>query len=93
MWALLIQGLYSDENFDDLSVAFGERLVLEADYTAYLRDLASKKLRFIISDAVSDDRFKKLIADEKYSFLRTKATFQRCMARAKDKYGWQKKSI
>ncbi|WP_437603071.1 hypothetical protein WMF28_15745 [Sorangium sp. So ce590] len=33
------------------------------------------------------------IADEKYSFLRTKATFQRCMEAADDKYGWKKQPL
>jgi hypothetical protein len=34
-----------------------------------------------------------MIEQEKYSFVRTKATFQRCMDTANDKYGWTRRAL
>lgn len=93
LWALLIQGALNDEKLESKLELFGKTLTLEADYTEYLRDLASRRVRLIISEALSDERSREQIEQEKYSFLRTKATFARCMETAHDKYEWTKRSF
>jgi hypothetical protein len=93
VWALLIQGLLNDSNLRNYSERFGTGLSMEADYTEILRNLASTRIRFIISDAVEDDRYQQMIDEEKYSFLRTKAMFERCMDVAYKKYKWKKQSV
>ncbi|WP_437681703.1 AIPR family protein [Sorangium sp. So ce131] len=93
VWALLIQAILNDSKNDRLMENYGTRLVAEADFVEHLRTLASTRVRLIFSEAFKEQRYQELIADEKYSFLRTKATFQRCMEAADDKYGWKKQPL
>lgn len=67
---------------------------MQKDYSDYLGDLASKKVRFIISDVVNDDtEYQKLMDNGKYSFLRTKALYERCMNKAYRQERWVKKYL
>ncbi len=93
LWALLIQALLNDPNLPSLCEQYGTRFVMEADLNEHLKDIASRRIRLIISEAVKDDRYQQMISDEKYSFLRTKATYQRCMDVAYKKYRWIKSSF
>jgi AIPR protein len=93
VWALLIQAALNDEKLETKLEQFGRTLGLEADFTEYLRDLASRRVRLIISDALDHERYREMIEQEKYSFVRTKATFQRCMDTANDKYGWTRRAL
>ncbi|WP_437650427.1 AIPR family protein [Sorangium sp. So ce362] len=93
VWALLIQAMLNDSKIDRLIENYGTRLVAEADFLEHLKTLASTRVRLILSEAFKEQRYQELIAEEKYSFLRTKATFQRCMEAADDKYGWKKQPL
>jgi hypothetical protein len=93
IWALLIQGILNSPNLDELSDRFGTKIVMETDFTDLLKKLASSKVRFIISEAVVDTSSQEMISKEKYSFLRTKSIYYRCMEIALKKYGWKKKSF
>jgi hypothetical protein len=90
VWALLIQALLNDDKRDRYLENFGTGLVMEADYNELLRNLASTRARFLIGEAIADDRSKALLAEQNYGFLRTKAVFNRCMDVAWDKYKWKK---
>ena len=93
VWALLIQGVFNQEDTASLADEFGTTLTVEKNYTDRLNELASKKVRFLISDIVSDRDYEDLVKKGKFSFLRTKAVFQRCMDRAYTRFRWSKKSI
>ncbi len=93
IWSLLIQGVLNDKKLSDLSQRYGKDLVMSADYSDYLRNLASTRIRLILQEAVKQEKYKEMIAKEKYSFLRTKALHQSCMEIASRRYGWQKKSL
>jgi hypothetical protein len=93
VWALLVQGILNDEDLPALCGRFGIQLVAEADFTSYLKKMATTRVRFIIGEAVGDNRSQEMIADEKYDFLRTKAIFQRCMEVAYKRHKWKKRSI
>ena len=93
VWALQIQGLLNDPKLPNLCERFGEGLVIEADFNQYLKNMASKKVRFIISGSLQDERYQKSMRDEKYDFLRTKEMFKRCMAEAYERYNWKKQSF
>jgi len=93
IWALLIQGILNDSKLPNLCERFGTRFVMEADFSEYLKDLGSQKVRLVMIECIKDVRYKQMILEEKYSFLRTKATYQRCMDIAQEKYAWQKKSF
>jgi len=93
VWALLVQGLLNDAKLDSILEHYGTRLVAEADFAEQLKTIASTRIRFIIKDAFSEERYEKLLVDEKYSFLRTKAAYQKCMEVAYDKYNWKKQPL
>lgn len=93
IWALLVQGLLNDPDLADLCERFGTNIAMEVDYTEFLKKIASTRIRFIVNEAVADSRSQEMIQDEKYSFLRTKSIYQRCMDIAHKKYDWKKKSF
>jgi hypothetical protein len=93
VWALLIQALLNDDHLSQWLEDYGQTLVMEANYSNILKGLAAGKVRSIVKDGLSDDRSRQMLAEEKYSILRTKATYQRCMEAAYDKYGWTKRPL
>jgi hypothetical protein len=93
VWALLTQGLLNDGKLDRLLENYGKQLVSEADYTEHLTSLGATKVRLVLTEAFRDDRYQSLITEEKYSFLRTKATFQKAMDVAYNRYGWKKENL
>jgi hypothetical protein len=93
VWALLVQAVLHDEQLEVKVAQYGGSMTLEADYTEYLRDLASRRVRLIMSEAFAEPRYEEAIAQQKYGFLRTKAAFNRCMEVAQERFGWSKRSI
>lgn len=93
VWALLIQGILNDSDLVNLCERFGTQIGMEADFTENLKKLASTRVRFIVNEAVNDNRSQEMISKEKYSFLRTKAIYYRCIDIAHKKYLWKKKSF
>ena len=93
VWALLVQGILNDSGLPKLCENFGVALRDEADFKEYLLKLASTRVRPIIANALNESRYVQQIDDEKYSFLRTKAIYQRCMNIAYDKYDWKKHGL
>jgi hypothetical protein len=93
VWALLIQGILNDPRLEEYCEAYGKDSVIDANYSEILKDIASKRVRFIVSEAVSDPKSQALIEEEKYGFLRTKAIFIRCMDHAFDKWAWKKRAL
>ena len=93
LWALLVQSLLNDDEFDSYVESYGQTLTIESDYTELLKDIASKKIRFIFSKAFNKGKYAEYLRDEKYAFLRSKATYDDCMKEARGLYGWDKKNV
>jgi hypothetical protein len=93
VWGLLIQGILNDPRLNNVLESYGTTLVAEADFSEVLMTIASTKVRFIIKDAFHEERYQTMLADEKYSFLRTKAAYTKCMQTAYEKYEWKKQSL
>jgi hypothetical protein len=91
--ALLIQGMLNDSKLPTLLDWYGNSLAKEADFREYLQKLASSKLLPILKEVLSDKSYATKIEEEKYSFLRTKELYRRCIDVAYDKYSWTKKSV
>jgi hypothetical protein len=51
------------------------------------------KIRFIFKDTFYDSRYSEYLNQSKYSFLKTKATYNDCMQVARRKFGWDKKDL
>lgn len=93
IWALLIQAVFNDDKSADLLESFGRTLVKESDFRGYLERIASSRLLPVLRSVLASDVYMSKIKDEKYSFLRTKELFRRCMDDASSKFKWTKKSI
>ena len=93
VWALVIQGLLNREDVQTTCEEYGKDLSVPASLTSTLRDLASKKVRFIIGRAVQGKEYQELLEKEKFGFLRTKSMFQSCMDIAYRREGWTKRFL
>jgi len=93
LWALLCQGILSDERLEEMADKHGKDLSVENDYVEWLAKLASTKARFLIAAVVDKEPYASKAADERYSFLRTKAVYDLCMDQAKKKFGWVPKRL
>ena len=93
VWAMLIQGLLNDPKLDQITERFGDNLVAEADFTSKLNSVATQKIRPVFGEVFREEKYREDITAQKYSFLRTKATFQKCMTAATDRHGWKKMSL
>jgi hypothetical protein len=90
LWALLIQGLLNNGKLEDWLETYGKTLTMEADFSEAMKGIASGKVRLILKEAVGGEKYQQMLREEKYSFLRTKATYMRCMEIAYEKYDWKK---
>ena len=93
VWAVLIQAVLNNDHLSQWLTDYGETLVMEANYSDILKGLASSKIRLVIKDGLSDERSKQILAEGNPSILRTKATYQRCMEAAFDRYRWTKRPL
>jgi hypothetical protein len=91
--ALLIQGILNDSRLTTHLESYGTSLAKEADFREYLQKLASSKVLPILKEVLADKFYAEKIEAEKYSFLRSKEMFRRCMDTAYEKYDWIKKSV
>jgi hypothetical protein len=93
VWALLIQGILNASNLPALREDFGTSLTMEADYKEFLKALAGNKVRLILTDLAKVDAYKHDIAEGRFNFLRSKATYKACMDSAWHKFVWKKLSL
>jgi len=93
LWALLVQGLLNDKEFENYVEDYGQTLVIDGGYVELLKDKASKKIRFIFSKTFQKGKYADYIENEKYSFLKSKTTYNDCMDKARRLYGWERKNV
>ena len=93
VWGLAIQGMLNDDQFSNHAQSFGHSLLIEANFNALLKRIATMKLRFILGNALGDKKYRDYISEGKLSFLKTKATFNECMAVAGRQFGWIKRDL
>lgn len=93
LWALLCQGILNDEKLETYAEQFGNSLSIEADYTDWLARLASTRCRLIIKDIITMNPYADMIREERYSFLRTNAVYDRCMEVTYNKWRWVQKRL
>ncbi len=88
IWALLTQGILNDDNLDFLLENYGTSLSMETDFTNYLNIIASRKIRPILSELITQKKYREYMEQEKYSFLKTRNAFNDCMEIARKRHGW-----
>jgi len=93
LWALLVQGLLNNGEFKTYVEKYGRSLVIEGDYVEILKSIASKRVRFIFSKTFQKGRYAEYIKNEKYSFLRSRTTYNDCMETARKYYSWKRMDV
>jgi hypothetical protein len=93
LWALICQGLLNSEELEGNSDNFGTAMTLPADYTALVSQIATTRVRNLLSSLMTLPAYKDKVADGNYSFLRTDAAFDKCMETAYSKWGWVHKKL
>jgi len=92
VWALLIQALLNDPKLPEILDDFGTNLARQVDFNERLKTIATNRILQIVKDVVNgNEDYRRKLDEEKYTFLRQKEFFRRCMNVAEDKYGWHKK--
>lgn len=92
-WALLIQALLNDPNFQNSVEDYGTHMTNEQAYGDFIRKIATTKIRPIFATAFSKKSYASAIKEEKFGFLRRKETYNDCMKVAKKLYRWQRKNV
>lgn len=90
IWCLSLQGLMNDPRFAKFVEHYGNSTGIEAGITEILKTMATSRLRHILSDAFEDRKFQGNIAEGKVSFLGSKTALNKCMEKAKERFGWEK---
>jgi hypothetical protein len=93
IWALLIQGMLNDEGLPDLLDKFGRDLTVPWEFRDHLRKLASSKVKKILLHILNHPDYADRLEREKYEFLKSKETYQRCTDYAKKEFGWDRKNL
>ena len=88
VWALLVQGLFNDENLEDYLDSFGKHIGVENEFTAILKEIGTKKIRMLLSELIEQNKYEQYMLEERYGFLKTKNTFNECMDIARKRFGW-----
>jgi hypothetical protein len=93
IWALLIQGLQNNEDFEEFVDKYGNSPDLESDFRVLLKDIASPEVRLIMGDTFEKPPYAGYLDLGETSFLRNNSTFKDCMSSAKKRYGWEFKIL
>lgn len=93
VWAVLIQALLNDEKLGDLLESYGCSLAKEADFRSLLEQKASSRLLPVIKSVFSEPAYMSKIENEKYSFVRAKELFRRCMDECYNRFKWTRKQL
>lgn len=93
LWALVCQGLLNHPDLENLADAHGTSMLLPADFTQILSQLATTRVRVLLSKLLQDRDYAPKVADGKLSFLRTDRAFEKCMELAHREWRWVHKKL
>jgi len=93
LWALLCQALLNRQDLDGLADRFGQSMSLPADYTELLAQLATTRVRLMLSALMEDSEYRELVAKGNLGFLRSDRAFNKCMELAYKKWQWVHKKL
>jgi hypothetical protein len=93
LWALLCQGVLNDPRLEQTAEKYGHDMTMPANFTDYLSRLATNRCRFLISELVNDEDNADKVAEGKFGFLRTNASYRKCMEFADNRWKWQEKGL
>jgi hypothetical protein len=92
VWSLMCQALLN-EGGPDFLAEFGGDLRRPHAFNERLRELSTKRVRFLLDELIQDGEYAPKIAEGNYSFMRTPAAFKKAMVRAGKKWNWKMKFL
>jgi hypothetical protein len=93
LWTLLVQGVLNHKQLPAWLETYGTTISVETDFTQELLSLGVQKVRHVIREAVSEQKYKEQLDEQRLSFLRTKALYTLCMEVAERRYEWIKQGL
>ena len=93
LWALICQGILNDKDLERYAEDYGQDMTMPAEFTQYLSWLATARCRQLVSDLTGYKDNVEKIAEGKFSFLRTNASYKQCMAFAYKRWKWVEKGL
>jgi hypothetical protein len=93
LWALICQGILNDKELERYAEDYGQDMKMPADFSQYLSWLATARCRQLVSDLTGYKDNVEKIAEGKFSFLRTNASYKQCMAFAYKRWKWVEKGL
>lgn len=93
LWALLCQGLLNHDKLEYLASEHGESMSLPFEYTDILIQLATTRVRILLSELMQDKDYTEKVKEDNLSFLRTDKAFDKCMEIAYKKWHWVHKKL
>jgi hypothetical protein len=93
VWALLCQGILNDPALPDYADAYGQGMAVPANYTELLSQIATTRVRMILSDLIRDSAYADKVAEGSFAFLRTNTAYKRSMEIAYKRWRWVEKRL
>jgi hypothetical protein len=87
-WAVLVQALLNDPNFDHYLQEHGADMIVQQEYGNTLQKIGTSRIRPIYSHTFRKNPYSSDLENDKFGFLRRRATFDDCMKTARKKYRW-----
>jgi len=93
LWALLCQGTLNHPDIERIAKDFGQDMTIPANLTELLAHLATTRCRFLITDLANHEDNVNKIDQGKFGFLRTNASYKKCMEFAFNRWKWVEKGL
>lgn len=93
IWALVIQGILNSPKLEALIDQFGRDLTHEHFFAEFLKDLGGVRILNVMKEVYAQPEYRGRIDEEKYTFVKTKELYSRCMDVARQKYDWSKRQL
>lgn len=93
LWALMCQALLNHDKLETIAEDYGTTIAMPAGYTDFLNQIASTRVRLLLSAIMSAPEYKEKVAEDNLGFLRTDRAFDKCMEIAYEKWGWVHKKL
>lgn len=87
-WALLLQGLLNDSDFDEYVAEYGSDMTIQQQFGNILEKVGTTRIRPIFSETFRKKDYNDDLRNSRFGFLRRNTTFGDCMKTAHREYRW-----
>jgi hypothetical protein len=93
LWALTSQGLLNHPDLEWIAENYTKSMSVPADFTDLLVQIATSRVRILLSGLMQDPDYRDKAIEGNLSFLRTDRAFEKCLETAHAKWGWVHKKL